>query len=486
MTSRDLPSQNEASVVILVADGVRPDTLDAAMNGGEIPALSRLRSEGGMHVVTSVFPSVTGPAYVPFLMGRYPGPVGLPGLRWFDRARTATAFPHWSRSYAGSEVRKMDRDLDPDAPTLFELTGSALAAMNLIGRGLRPREREGHTIGFGLRAASTHFRGDLRGWLSMDRDIGARVAERIRDARPEFTFCALAAADKMSHAAGHASAVVREALRIVDDTAGRIRADAERDGRWDTMSLWIVSDHGHSSVRAHEDLAGLVKSWGLGVIAHPWVFGTGRDVAVMVSGNAMAHLYLELGSAGNGNANGKRARPWWPALAARWHWLPEQLLERESVDLLLLPIDAHTCEVRSRRRGVARVRVDAGRHSYRPETGDPLGIGAHEGLAAADARDVTMASDYPDALVQISHLAGSARAGEIILSAARDWDFRARWEPIPHVSSHGALHREHMLVPILLNRAPARAPRRTVDVMPSALRALGRSVPAGLDGISFI
>ena len=46
-----------------------------------------MRDEGGMHTVTSVFPSVTGPAYVPFLMGRFPGPIGLPGLRWYDREK---------------------------------------------------------------------------------------------------------------------------------------------------------------------------------------------------------------------------------------------------------------------------------------------------------------------------------------------------------------------------------------------------------------
>jgi arylsulfatase A-like enzyme len=42
-----------------------------------------------------------------------------------------------------------------------------------------------------------------------------------------------------------------------------------------------------------------------------------------------------------------------------------------------------------------------------------------------------------------------------------------------------------MLVPLLLNRPPASAPRRTVDVMPSALVALGITVPKTLDGISF-
>ncbi len=98
----------------------------------------------------------------------------------------------------------------------------------------------------------------------------------------------------------------------------------------------------------------------------------------------------------------------------------------------------------------------------------------------------TIDSDYPDSLVQISRLSDSPRSGEIILSAARDWDFRAKYEPIPHYSSHGALHRDHMLVPILMSRAPSIVPKRTVDVMPSALKALGIAIPQGLDGTSFI
>ena len=120
-------------------------------------------------------------------------------------------------------------------------------------------------------------------------------------------------------------------------------------------------------------------------------------------------------------------------------------------------------------------------------SGDPLGLGAD--LRRVDARtayDATIDSDYPDGLVQIATIAGAPRAGDLILSAARDWDFRARYEPIPHVSSHGALHREHMLVPLVVNRPPTRVPRRTVDVMPSALAALGIDAPAGLDGISFL
>ncbi len=475
MTSRDLP---RPSVVILVADGVRPDTLAAALDAGALPALAQLRAEGGLHQVTTVFPSVTGPAYAPFLMGRYPGPIGLPALRWFDRSRAATPFPHHTRSYVGSEMRKVDRDLDPRAPTIFELAAPSLAALSVIGRGLPPSRREGNSLLFALRAARTHFSGNVRGWLAIDRDIGATIARRIAAEHPAFTFCALTGIDKTSHAYGHESPHVVDAMRIVDETAAHIRRDAEHDGRWSTMQLWIVSDHGHSPVKEHDDLAALMRSWKLGVRAHPWVFTPGRDVGVMVSGNAMAHLYLDLSQRG--------ARRPWADHAAKWDGIANRLLARPSVDLMLLPMEPGVTEIRTRARGTAKIVATDGGFSYHPGCGDPLGVGPLESLSADESYHATAGSDYPDALVQIAHLAGSPRSGEIILSAARDWDFRGKWEPIPHISSHGALHREHMMVPLLLNRPAAHAPRRTVDIMPSALAALGLAIPPGLDGRSYL
>jgi predicted AlkP superfamily pyrophosphatase or phosphodiesterase len=316
-------------VIILVADGARPDTLAAAMDAGELPALARLRAEGGCATVSTVFPSVTGPAYAPFLMGRFPGAVGLPGLRWYDRARTAGRFPHYARSYVGAEMRHLDGDLDADARTLFELVPSAVAALNMIGRGLADADRIARDARFALRAARTHFAGDVRGWLAIDRDVGETVARRVREQRPAVAFAALTGIDKTSHAEGHGGRATLEAMRIVDRTAARLRADAEADGRWPHAHLWVVSDHGHSPVAAHDDLADLARGLGHRTTAHPWVRAASlSDVAVMVSGNAMAHLYLE---------PARRERPWWPALAARWEPLAAALLARPSVDLLLLP-----------------------------------------------------------------------------------------------------------------------------------------------------
>ena len=156
-----MPPRDHASrsVVIIVADGARPDTLGAAMDAGALPALARLRAEAGAWAATSVFPSVTGPAYAPFLTGRFPGPVGLPGIRWYDRTRTATRWPVWSRSYVGMDMRKVADDLDPAAPTLFELEPRHLGALSVIERGLVRRNLVARGAGFVIRAAVTHFSG---------------------------------------------------------------------------------------------------------------------------------------------------------------------------------------------------------------------------------------------------------------------------------------------------------------------------------------
>lgn len=471
-----MPHQSHTAVVVLVADGVRPDTLRAALDRGDLPAFARMRGCGGLHTVTSTFPSVTGPAYAPFVMGRYPGPVGLPGLRWFDRSREACTFPDYTRSYVGFQMPAIDRDIDAAAPTMFELVPDSLAALNMIGRGLRRGNRiDRITPASVLKTAHTHFSGNVAGWLDLDARVGDEVVRRVEAERPRFVFAAFTGVDKTSHQLGYDAPMVVDALKLVDATASRLLDGAARRG--DRLHLWIVSDHGHSPVKRHEDLAGLVAGEGHRTIAHPWVYARDPEVAVMVSGNAMSHLYLELRA---------RERPWWPQLQQRWRPLAELLLSRDSVDLLLLPHSPTRCEVRARGRGRAYVERSAGRYRYIIAEGDPLGLGRDLDLTADESYEATIGSDYPDALVQISHLAGAPRAGEMILSAARDWDFRAKWEPIPHVSAHGALHREHMLVPLLVNHPVTGVPRRTVDVMPSALAALGLPLPAGLDGTTFV
>jgi hypothetical protein len=464
------------SVIIILADGARPDTLAASLSSGELPALSRMRDEGSMRTITTVFPSVTGPAYAPFLMGVHPGSVGLPGLRWYDRAHTACSWPSYARSYTGPQGLRFDSDLAKDVPTIFELSDSSIGALSVIRRGLPSSRRIGGGAMFVCRAAVTHFRGKVENWLDMDRELGDTFVARVRDERPAFAFAAFTGIDKASHAGGHDSPMAHGAMRVVDDICARLRADAERAGSWDSTQLMVVSDHGHSPVSQHEDLVGLVDAMGYRAVAHPWIVRAAPEVAVAVSGNAMAHIYTGLAA---------RQRPFWPALADRWGELASAILDRASVDIMLLPLSPDSCEVRTRSRGNAIVRWSRGTYDYQRLSGDPLGIGDQKGVDETVAYDATVNSEYPDSLVQIARLSSCSRSGDIIVSAALEWDLRARYEPIPHVSSHGALHRQHMLVPLVTNHPVEGHPRRTVDVMASACATLGISGPR-TDGTSFL
>jgi hypothetical protein len=411
-------------------------------------------------------------------MGRFPGSVGMPGLRWYDRERSTCRFPDYSRSYVGAQVNLINRDLDPDAATLFEICERSMGALTPISRGLSKKNRVGRvSLRTAVRVARTHFSGNVAGWLDIDREASDLVLAHLREKRPEFAFIALLGIDKTSHSAGQPSPQVDEALSIVESLVERLRRNAEDDGTWKDTHLWITSDHGHSPVTAHEDLAGRFSEWGFRTMAHPWVVKWRPEVAVMVSGNAMAHVYLDLGH--------RHRRPL-AELDTRFRSVVDRLRELASVDVLLMPL-AGGAEVQSAERGTATVKLTGDRLSYHRQSGDPLGLERNLcNVTFDEAYDATIRSDYPDSLLQIARIAESPRSGDIILSASRNWDFRSSNEPIPHVSSHGALHRDHMLVPLLTNRRYVHRPQRTTDVMPSALAALHRPIPPGLDGRSFI
>lgn len=465
------------TLCIVVADGARPETLCDAIDSGALPALARVRAEGSAHTITTVFPSVTGSAYSPFLMGLHPGRAGLPGLRWYDRSRRVTLWPAHARSYVGIGGMRADKDLTREYPTLFELEPRSIGGFTYIGRGLRAERRIGTGAGFAARMAWTHFRADLDGWMRFDRWLGEEFARRISVQRPRVAFLAHPGVDKLSHRFGQNHPRILEALKTVDETVARLYRDAEAEGRLSALEIWVVSDHGHENLTTHEELSCFFEHRGLSVKSHPMVV-FGRDVGVMVSGNCMAHLYFQLS---------ERARPGWRALEASHASLLEEILALESVELAILPIEPGLTEVRSRHGGRAELRRDGnGRLSYAPRSGDPLGLGECSGLSPVAAWERTRETAFPDSLAQILAIADAPRSGDIILSASRGHDLRACWEPSLHVSGHGALRRAQMLVPLLMSRRVRGTPRRTTDVFPSALEALGIAVPDGLDGESFL
>jgi len=468
-------------LLLVVADGVRPDVLAEEMDAGRAPALAALRAKGSAHAITTSFPSVTGPAYVPFLMGTHPARAGLPGLRWFDRSRSVRWATQQSRSYAGIDIWHVDADLTPELPTLLEYAQPSLAAMSMVCRGAT-HGRIGRGVSWMLRAAPAHFRGDLHGWRRVEQQATRAFFSRFAKVRPRFSVLGILSGDKFAHKYGPRSAAVRSAIADIDAAVATAQQIAERDGWRESLNVWVTGDHGHADVTAHDDLHGWLEGEGLRVRAHPRLNVQNPDVVLMVGGNAMAHLYM---------APGERQRRWWDSHAAGWDRLLDRLVARPAIDLLAVNTTAHTVQVRHGARGVADVhRVDGHdgpRWSYICRDGDPLQIGGtHRDLDADAAWELTAATAYPDALVQLSWLGASARSGDVVVSAADGWDLRARFEPVPHVSTHGALLRDQMLVPLLVDVPTGRSPQRTTDIVPSALQLLDIPTGTRFDGRSFL
>lgn len=467
-------------MLLIVADGVRHDVLRREIDNGHVPAIASLVARGKMHEVSTCFPSVTGPGYIPFLTGKFPARAGVPGLRWFDRARKVGLWPAFARSYAGIDIWHLDNDINADVATLFDLAKPSLAAMCMLGRG--SRVNFGRSLKFMVQASPAHFRGDLDAWQVLERKATGLFMQAFEQQRPRFAALAITSPDKRAHKEGGESEGVRAGIRIVNDAVAMAQAIAER-GRWrDALDIWIVGDHGHAPVEHHEDLHGWLEQRGLRVRAHPKIFQTTADVALMVGGNAMAHLYLDPAD---------RSRKFWPALEQKWRTLHDALLERESVDLLAVAENGTTVRVTNKARGSARIIRSSGPNGscweYQPVSGDPLELGgALRALNSHSAHEAAARTQYPDAIVQLSSLLSSPRSGDLVISAARNWDLRSRFEPVNHISTHGALLREQMTVPLVVDRPVRRTPLRSADVFPSALSALGIPIPDDLDGESFL
>ena len=62
------------SCIFIMADGARADVFQELLGRGDLPNVSKyIVEKGTFRNAVSVFPSTTGPAYAPFIMGRFPG-----------------------------------------------------------------------------------------------------------------------------------------------------------------------------------------------------------------------------------------------------------------------------------------------------------------------------------------------------------------------------------------------------------------------------
>jgi hypothetical protein len=468
-----------SQVVVVLADGVGPELLQRLADGGRLPAIRRLAASATDPAIRSAvgaFPSTTGPAHLPFLTGRFPGPCNIPGIRWFDPLRYAAGLLAKGRfrSYMGPGNLLASRDLAPGVRTVFELVRDHASIGGNLSRGVR---RSRNLTRWSRAAVSIASYLDESRTRS-DAIAAARLTQAVRRG-VTFIFAVFYGIDAAAHKWG-GGREVEAACERIDRVVGGLLDRLESGGRAAQTLVLFVSDHGHSPTGVHLDLHGLVERVAGRTLAHPclWRGLVDAKAAVMVSGNAMANVYLRE----EGWTAPKTLDAPGPVMAR----LVDALLAEPAVDQVF-GAGARGGAVAISARGRARFRCVPGGIAYDPvRGGDPFGYPA----AFAGTRDErtwladTWGTDYPDAVVQVLQLLKSPRAGHLIVTARPGCDLRARFEKPPHRGSHGSLHRSHLMTPLLANHSLAPEPARTVDILPTVLAALGIPAPAGIEGRS--
>jgi len=461
-------------LIVILADGARADVMREEMAAGNLPNISRHLMERGASLpgVTS-FPSTTGPAYLPFLTGCFPGTCNVPGIRWFDKSvyEAGWSFDRY-RSYVGLESFCMARDMWPHIKTVFEIVPDSLSVFNPVARGARGRRNATRVS----RIWYWYYAHLTDRWAFAD-EAGLKKLLSLLRRRPTYLFSVFPGIDEYSHLSHPRHERTIERYRWLDRAVGDVVEELTRLGMRDETAIFLVSDHGLSSTHTHFCVNTFLEERGLPAFYYPLIFQKrGKLAANMVSGNGMTHVYFR-------NGDGWARHTVREELERNAPSLVDDLLMEEAVDIVALRNSQSGADILSRR-GEARVRLDASALHYEVKGSDPFGYPPLPAdLTPRDSLARTLDTDYPDAPFQIAHLLTAPRAGDMVISARPGFDLRLKYENPEHKGSHGSLHMSHMRVPIITDVPLEMRPARTADLFPTALGLLGYDLPGHIDGL---
>lgn len=461
-------NNNKKRVLFYLLDGARPDILKDLIDQGKLPHLKQLVDEGTFRTATTCFPSTTGPAYLPFLTGHFPGTMNIPGIRWFDKAEFKRT--RWNkmamRSYCGPEAGWFNTDMPADKPTLFELLGESYNLYNMIDRNI-PDQYDLGKKGKSLLYTRAHF---FKRHHEVDRQGHQRIMNMLHSGKDfDFLFAVFPSVDWDSHYYHIRDHRTVEAYQIADQSIGEVRALLEKKGWWEDTLFLLTSDHGLTPSHTHFDLGDWMTVQGLKSVGYPIIWRSNPKSAVMISGNSFGsiHLLNHQGSDVLGNKDLFR------------HFGQQRtnaLLSQKAVDFIAYRGDHPGEYYVQNQQGRALITHQHDQYGYQPLTADPFCLGTILVTGHRDALAATITSNYPDALVQIAQLFESSRAGDLIVSAANGYDLRDFWEYPEHKGSHGSLTKEHMLVPLIYNQKGwAGHPARTADLFPTILKWMNKA-----------
>ncbi len=462
--------------IFFLADGARYDVFHELLKRGDLENISKYIVEPGKFLKgVTVFPSTTGPAYTPYLLGKFPGRCNLPGIRWFDRRyydNEVASFRRF-RSYIGPETYFFNSDIDREFKTIFELVPKSISILNEITRGIQPKNNPTKYLKAYLKVKS-HFTSDSD---EVD-ESGGKILLKSLKSNPDFIFTVFLGIDSYSHQYHPFHEKVINSYKRLDKYVGLTARRLIERGSFEDTLLVIGSDHGLTSTHSHFDSLCFLENKDLKPLYYPNVFKhlTNAESSVMVSGNSMAHLYFKNNSGWGERTNNSYLTD-----------IIDKLVARPEIDIVCSLNENGEISIKSQRGESTVIQKEDGSIKYKKIDGDPFGYKFESGQFEEDkSLSMTIDSNYPDALLQILQLFESPRSGDVIISAKPGFDLRATHEKPEHYGSHGSLHKDHMLVPLLINRKSEFDFARTTDIFPTMVRHLGFDLPSNIDGKSLI
>jgi len=305
-------AKSERHVVIVVWDGMRPDFVTEQ----NTPMLWKLAREG----VTfrnhhSVYPSATMVNGTAMVTGVYPGKSGIIANHVY---RPDIDSQHTLDVELRSVVEKGDQLSGGQyisAPTIAELvqrTGarSVIAAAKTVGLlldrqfGVRRDDGAvqtsltlfaGESIPIGAVAPITHALGPFpSAHLLKDLWTTKALMDVLwKDSLPTFSILWLGAPDLTQHETAPGAPAAIEAIKSADENLGAVLSAIDQQNARGTTDVFVVSDHGFSTIRRSIDLRKILNQSGFTAMTE--CNGEPKPGDIMLAGNGGSVLFYVIG-----------------------------------------------------------------------------------------------------------------------------------------------------------------------------------------------
>jgi Type I phosphodiesterase / nucleotide pyrophosphatase len=462
-------------LVLIVVDGLAPDTLATAIASGAAPHLAMLVERGGLGQAVSTFPSLTPVCLSTIATGAGPDRTRIPALQWYHRGEQR--FVEYGSSFQATLVEGAKQSVDdavvnlnhvhlsPKLTTIFEAVedaGKIAASVNFpVWRG-RTRHTFKHSL-LGRFARRTGFMDAAYGpsqfyfgeLFASERtgappslgvggrnDANAAAVGRWLVARDGFDFLLfyLPETDSAGHRGGDALrpaavAGADDAIETLMAAAGGVEPFLER------YAVILCADHGQSPIDCDDDIRDAFGDLRL-FRARGRTDPAQCDLAVAAS-NRAGHVYrlasdIPLAEIG------------------------DRLLARPAVDVAAWRDDDHAVV----RHAGRELRFTAG-GTERDSRGNTWTIEGDRAALELEAGDVVSSASYPNALERLWQILHCVNAGDVVASAAPRFEF-CDSGGASHLGggSHGSLHAADSLVPLAavgLHDAPELPPERSIE-----------------------